>query len=96
MRPEPEWTHEECVNYESAREIITSLIGFRSLWIGREEAKASPDVEKIQAWERETDDLVLELRGLLVTDREHVDRVRDACGAVVRQLVAEERARQSA
>ena len=94
MRPAPAWSHEECVKYESAPEIITSLIGFRSLWIAREEARPVPDREKIAAWERETGELVIELRGLVVTDRKRVDRIRDTHGPTVRQLVAEERAAQ--
>jgi hypothetical protein len=87
------WTHEECVDYEVAREIITSLMGFRSLWMGREEAKPAPDLAQIEAWKRELAALALELRGLLVTDVATIARIHDVYGPKARRLVVAERAR---
>lgn len=89
----PDWTHEECVNYEVAREILTSLIGFRSLWIEREEALAQPDRSKIATWLGEMEAFARQQRGLQVTDRERVAQLRDEYGPIVKELVAAERAR---
>jgi hypothetical protein len=93
MKAPPEWSHDDCVMYESAREILSSLVGFRSMWIAREEAKAEPDASLIAAWEAETDELVAQMRGLLVTDRDRVDHVRKKLGPEVKRLIAEERER---
>lgn len=79
------------MRYESAREIITSLMGFRSLWMGRESAKPTADQERIAAWQKERAALAKQLRGLSVTDMVTVDRIREEYGPVLRRLVAEER-----
>lgn len=81
-----EWTHEECVEYEVARETLGGLIGYRSAWIGKEEAKPNPDRAAIARWEVETDSLVAELRGLDVRGRENIARVLRDYGAELRRL----------
>lgn len=85
---QPKWTHEDCVNYESARELITHLMAFRSEWIGRERAKAAPDLVAIERWNAERGAYAAELRGLDVTDRENIARIRRDYGAEIRRLSA--------
>ncbi|WP_323004837.1 hypothetical protein [Denitromonas sp.] len=86
---QPQWTHDDCVNYESARELITELMAFRSEWIARERAKAEPDLPVIERWKAERGAYAAELRGLDVTDRENITRIRRDYGAEVRRLAAE-------
>jgi hypothetical protein len=83
-----EWTHEECVSYESARELITYLMAFRSEWIGCEQAKPEPDLEAIERWKAERGAYAAELRGLDVTDRENITRIRRDYGAEAKRLGA--------
>ena len=85
---QPQWTHEDCVNYESARELITELMAFRSEWIGCERAKTVPDLSAIERWKIERGAYAAELRGLDVTDRENIARIRRDHGAEVRRLAA--------
>ena len=85
---QPQWTHADCVNYESARELITELMAFRSEWIGLERAKALPDLSEIERWKTERGVYAAELRGLDVTDRETIARIRRDYGAEVRRLAA--------
>jgi hypothetical protein len=89
------WTHDKCVQYESARETVTSLMGYRSLWIARERAKASPNEPLIATWRAERAALARELRGLVVTDVARVSRLRSEYGPEVQRLVAAERAQQA-
>jgi hypothetical protein len=44
----PEWTQEDSVAYEVARDPITALMAYRSRWIFGEEAKPSPDHAAIE------------------------------------------------
>ena len=88
MRPEPKWSHEDCVKYESAREIITSLIAFRSKWIAAEERSAAPHADRIAQWSAEQRGYAQELRGLHVEDRQRVNRIREEYGAEVKRLRA--------
>lgn len=85
---QPKWTHEDCVNYESARELITHLMAFRSEWIARERAKTAPDLETIERWNAERGAYAAELRELDVTDRENIARIRRDYGAEIRRLSA--------
>ncbi len=85
---QPQWTHDDCVNYESARELITELMAFRSEWIARERSKPIPDLSAIECWKAERGAYAAELRGLDVTDRENIARIRRDYGTEVRRLTA--------
>jgi len=85
---QPQWTQDDCVNIESARDLITQLMAFRSEWIAVERAKSEPDVSVIERWRAERSAYAAELRGLDVTDREHIVRICRDYGAEVRRLAA--------
>jgi hypothetical protein len=85
---EPEWTHDQCVDYESARECLTSLLAFHSRWIEEERQRPVPDVEKIAAWHAETARLAEVQQSLSIHDPETVARVRREYGAEVKRLRA--------
>jgi hypothetical protein len=86
----PEWSHEDCVEYEVARETITHLAAFRSAWIAAEEAKPAPDSAAIARWQAERTAYVMELRGLHALDRANISRICTEYGAQVKALSAAE------
>jgi hypothetical protein len=90
----PEWTQEEAIRYEVAREAVTALMAFRSQWIFDEEAKPSADHMLIERWESERAALAAELRGLHVCDHERVARICRVYGAEIRRLDALEAQRE--
>jgi hypothetical protein len=90
----PEWTQEQAVQYEVARESITALISFRSQWIFDEEAKRAPDQVAIGRWEGESAALAAELQGLDVRDHELVARICREYGAEIKRLDALETQRE--
>jgi hypothetical protein len=84
----PEWTQEQAVQYEVAREAITALMAFRSQWIFDEEQRAAPDHAAIERWEAESTALAAELRGLDVRDRERIAQICQTYGAEIKRLDA--------
>jgi hypothetical protein len=84
--PQPQWTHDDCVQYEVAREAITGLMAFRSQWIFDEQQKQQPDDTAIQEWRRQRAQLASELQGLDVTDRATNDRICREYGAEIQRL----------
>ena len=90
-RPATQWSHDDCVNYESARELIVLLMAYRSEWISRERLRPRPDLALIERWTAERTAYAGELRGLDVGDRENIGRIRRDYGAEARRLAALER-----
>ena len=90
-RPATQWSHDDCVNYESARELIVLLMAYRSEWISRERLKLQPDLALIASWSAERSAYAGELRGLDVGDRDNIARIRRDYGAEARRLAALER-----
>ena len=90
-RPAPQWSHDDCVNYESARELIALLMAYRSEWISRERLRPRPDLALIASWIGERSAYAGELRGLDVGDRDNIARIRRDYGAEARRLAALER-----
>lgn len=84
----PEWTQDESIEYEVARESITALISFRSQWLFDEEAKPSPDQAAIERWRGESAALAAELHGLHVGDRERIARICREYGPEIKRLDA--------
>lgn len=82
----PAWMHEDCVQYEVARESVTALMGFRSSWIDLEEQKPVPDLAAIARWSAERSAYARQLRGLDVRDRERMVQLCREYGAEVRRL----------
>lgn len=90
-RPAPKWSHDDCVSYESARELITLLMAYRSEWISRERLRPQPDLALIASWTAERSAYAGELRGLDVSDRDNIARIRHDYGFEARRLAALER-----
>ena len=90
---QPEWTQEQAVQYEVARESIATLMAFRSQWIFDEEHAGSPDLTAIARWRSERAVLAAELKGLDIRDQELIARICDTYGAEIRRLGALEQQR---
>ena len=90
-RPAPQWSQDDCVNYESARELIGLMMAYRSEWISRERLRPQPDLALVASWTAERSAYAAELRGLDVGDRDNIARIRRDYGAEARRLAALER-----
>lgn len=79
-----QWTQDEAIAFECAREAITHMIAIQSTEIADEAAKAYPDAERIANLSAERSRLVRERSALHVNDVVDIARIRVEYGAVVR------------
>jgi hypothetical protein len=84
-----QWTQEEAIDYECAREVITDLIAIHSRQIAEESRKEYPDAERLESLRAERSRLFREQTGLRVKDHAGIARVRAEYGARVRAWRAE-------
>ena len=82
----PEWTQDESIRYEVAREAITALMAFRSQWIFEEEEKPLPDKMAIEQWETERAQFASELHGLSVYDQRKLASICRRYGPEIKRL----------
>jgi hypothetical protein len=75
----PAWTHEEGLNFENARELITDLMGILSAEIVKE-----IDPAKIQTMRDQRQALSQERASLHVQNHAHIAQVMAKYGAIVR------------
>ncbi|OAD23834.1 hypothetical protein THIOM_000323 [Candidatus Thiomargarita nelsonii] len=83
-----EWTQDDCVNLESAREILNGLIGFRVKWIRTEKEKIPPNKTSLAKWEKEKAALIEERKRLNVLEQDNVSKIRCVYGAMLKRLMA--------
>ena len=79
-----EWTQDEAIDFECAREVITDLRAILTTQIYEENNKEQPDAAKLEQLYAESSRLFRERANLHVTDHENVKRVLDRYGAQVR------------
>jgi len=79
-----EWTQDQAIAFEVARECITHVMAICSEAISAEESKARPDPVRLAKFERELDELVRERAALTVQDEERIARIQSECGARIR------------
>lgn len=79
-----QWTQEEAIAFESARECITHLMAIQSSLLCEEENKRNPDQTSIDKYKAELSRLFKERAALTVTNQTEVARVRSEYGAIVR------------
>jgi beta-lactamase class D len=82
-----EWTQDDCVNFESAREILSGLIGFRTKWIRAERDKIQPKTTDIAKWKKEKATFIEERRSLNVLQQENVSRIQRVYGTELKRLM---------
>ena len=87
-----QWTQEEAVAFECAREVITDLMAIQTGQIAEESGKQTPDAARLAALRAERSRLAQERAGLHVGDHTHVARIRAEYGAFVRAWRAEHQA----
>lgn len=80
----PKWTQEQAIALECARECMTDLMGICSTGIAEEEAKPSPNLEKIASLEASLTQLAQERASLTITDHDRIAAIRIECGARIR------------
>lgn len=79
-----QWTQEEAIAFEAARECITDLMAIRTGQIEEEAQRPTPDPAHIEALRADRVRLHHERASLGVTDHAAVARVRSEYGAFVR------------
>lgn len=79
-----QWTQEEAIAYECARECITALIGVYTSELYGERARSAPDQAVIDRINQKIDRLFAERMDLKLTDHAEVARVTAEYGALVR------------
>ena len=79
-----QWTQDQAVAFECAREVITNLMAIYSGRISHESAKALPDTNLIAELRANRSELANERVALHVGDDSDVARIRKEYGAAVR------------
>ena len=83
-----QWTQDEAIAYECAREVITHLRAILTGEIDEENRKEQPDAQKLERLYAESSRLFRERAQLHVKDHEEIARVRAEYGARVRAYMA--------
>lgn len=79
-----EWTQEEAIAFECARECITDMMAICTGQIADESRKGSPDTERLAALRAERSRLAQERASLHVYDHAAIARIRAEYGAAIR------------
>jgi predicted transcriptional regulator len=87
-----QWTQDEAVAYECAREVITHLRAILTSEIADEESKPEPDAMRLESLRTEWERLFHERANLHVGNHQEVARVRKEYGARVRAWMEGEKA----
>jgi len=87
-----QWTDEEAINYECAREAITAVMAILMAQSHEEANKSNPDAAYLDSLYAERSRLFQERAGLRVQDHANIARVRTEYGARFRALREQRRA----
>jgi hypothetical protein len=79
-----QWTQDEAIAYQCARDCITDLRAIYTAEIYDEERKAAPDKARIDALSVEQARLYRERKDLEVKDATAIERIRREYGALIR------------
>lgn len=79
-----QWTQEEAVAFECAREVITDMMAILTRQIADESAKPQPDAARLAQLRAVRSRTAQERAGLHVGDRADIARIRAEYGAFVR------------
>jgi hypothetical protein len=83
-RPMRQWTQDEAIAFECAREAITDLMAIQTGQIAQEGSKAAPDADRLASLRAERSRLAQERTALHLDDLGAVARIRSEYGAIVR------------
>jgi len=87
-----QWTQDEAIAYECAREAITHLRAILTSEIHDESKKLEPNAQRIEKLEAESTQLFHERANLSVEDHVQISRIRREYGARIRAWNDEHRA----
>ena len=79
-----QWTQEEAIAFECAREVITDMMAIQTGQMAEEASKAAPDADRLASLRAERSRLAQERAALHVDDLAAVARIRTEYGAIVR------------
>lgn len=79
-----EWTQDESIAFECAREVITEMMAICTSQISDESSKATPDADRREQLRIERSKLFRERAALHVADQSGIARIRTNYGAIVR------------
>lgn len=87
-----QWTQDQAIAFECAREVITDMMALCTLRITEEATKEAPDADRLAALRADRSKLAHERAALHVTDEADVARIRTEYGAIVRAWRADHHA----
>lgn len=79
-----EWTQDEAIAFECAREVITDMMAICTGQISDESSKATPDADRLAQLRVDRSKLFYERTALHVADQSDIARIRTNYGAIVR------------
>lgn len=79
-----EWTQEEAVAFECAREVITDMMAIQTRRIVAEARKPQPNAARLASLRAERSRLARERASLHVQDHVDIARIRSSYGEIVR------------
>ena len=84
-----QWTQDQAVAFECARECIVELMAICSAELGDLDGRADVCADGVDRQERRLADLAAELRQLHLTDTDNIERIRRDYGRQVREYRSE-------
>lgn len=79
-----QWTQDEAIAFECAREVITDMMAIQTGQMAEEACKAAPDANRLASLRAERSRLAQERAALHVDDLTAVARIRTEYGTIVR------------
>lgn len=79
-----QWTQDEAIAFECAREAITHMMAIQTDQIFNEASKAAPDADHLASLRAERSRLAQERAALHVQDLAEIARIRTQYGAIIR------------
>lgn len=79
-----QWTQDEAIAFECAREVITDMMAIQTGQLVEEAAKAAPDADRLASLRAERSRLTQQRAALHVDDLADIARIRAEYGAFVR------------
>lgn len=80
----PQWTQDEAIAFECAREAITDMMGILTRQIVVETFKEIPNADLVARLRSERSVLAQERAALHITDRDNIARIREVYGPRIR------------
>lgn len=87
-----EWTQDEAIAFECAREVITDMMAIFTSRISDEFSKTTLDADRLAQLRAERSKLFRERAALHVADQSDIARIRSDYGAIVRAWRKEQQA----